>query len=677
MNSKEHEKVRHGFGLRVKFLGILFMLFLLFAANIIITNSIIGAQKQDALLINLAGRQRMISQRILRLAGQLLLYGSGASGETSGKNMMSSKRLTKPLSEKKADKGKKTAIRIRRELEDEVTLFEMTHNALLEGGKTLDSVGRIVYLQKNKSKKNQKALEEIYQKWHMLIKNVYSLIMNDSSSDESVEAVTLAFKKIEEIGLLSSLNQMVSILEQEAQERIKLLHNIQMMTLPLGVFIFFIALVYLQISILKPIKHLVNTVMMIGQGDTKKRVSVKSNGEIGFLADSFNQMMDNLEQTTVSMDFLESVVNAICESLIVTNRDREIVLANPAARDILGIKRDQDIIGKKIDQFAVHSGKKENRSLLNGQTFERLLKYGFIKDYNVSYQGKGGDIIPVSFSARTLTDSVGGFEGLVCVAKDMREYNMLQSQLIQSSKLAALGTMSAGMAHELKNPLTIVRGKAQFILHQIEEGKKPEHEFLMKNMNDIVTSADRMTIIIDHLKDFSREPNEKDWKHLDIKQVIDDSLLLLKKELEKKNIAITLEIEDDLPALWGDQNKLISVFQNLVANAADAFEDINDSREKFVKISASLINGTQINIIVEDNGSGMEKDVLENIFNPFFTTKPIGKGTGLGLSILYGIIEEHNGTVDVNSEPGKGTVFEINFPADDITQKILHDEKKE
>lgn len=680
VNSTGEIKIRQGFELRTKFLAILFLLFVLFAANLIITNNIIGTQQQDTLLINLAGRQRMISERILKLVSQLLLYRTGATGETVFKDMMSSRQFlrqdNRPLSEKEGLPVENSGTRIRKEIDEEVNLFEMTLNAFMEGGKTPDSAGKIVYIQRVESEKAQKALEEIHGKWQELIKNVYSIALNNLSSKKSEKIVTLAFKRLEELGLLLSINMVVSILEKEAQGRVELLRNIQILTLPFGLLFFLIAIIYLQIAILKPIKNLVNTVMKGIKGDTKKRADVISKDEIGFLAGSYNTMMDNLDQTTVSMDFLESVVHAIYESLIVTDRDRNIVLVNPATKDMLGIKSDREIIGRKLDEFSARSTKKRNNSLFNPDSFERLLKYGFIKNYNLNFQAKGGDVIPVSFSASTLTSSDGGFEGLVCVAKDMREYNMLQSQLVQSSKLAALGTMSASMAHELKNPLTIVKGKAQFVIHQFEDGKKPEPRSLIKDMNDIETSADRMTVIINHLKDFSRESKDEDWKYLDIKQVIEDSLLFLTKELNKKDITIVMEIAAGLPAVWGDHNKLISVFQNLVANAADAFEYINDNRKRFINISAPLIKSNEIIIMVEDNGSGIEKDELGYIFNPFFTTKSIGKGTGLGLSILYRIIEEHNGAVDVTSVLGKGTVFKVSFPTEGANQNNISTGKK-
>jgi len=191
---------------------------------------------------------------------------------------------------------------------------------------------------------------------------------------------------------------------------------------------------------------------------------------------------------------------------------------------------------------------------------------------------------------------------------------------------------------------------------------KGDDDSMAKDIETIIFCSERMTEIIAHLKVFSREAKEQDWKLLDIEDIIYNTFILIGKQLEYGNIKIIKEIGPDIPKIKGDCNMLISVFQNLITNTIDAFEDVDQSKEKIIKITVCLHERKYIKILFEDNACGMEKDVLENIFNPFFTTKEIGKGTGLGLSIIYGIIEEHNAKIDVRSVLGKGSTFSITFP---------------
>lgn len=230
-------------------------------------------------------------------------------------------------------------------------------------------------------------------------------------------------------------------------------------------------------------------------------------------------------------------------------------------------------------------------------------------------------------------------------------------KLIQASKLSSLGTMAAGMCHELNNPLSIIMGNAE-ILSKSYGLNEAERE----RLQHITHSSERMRKIVDHLRAFARESKEDDRKNIDVVSVIKNSFNILNAHLTACDISHEIVADCDR-LIFGDSVKLESIFQNLISNSRDAFAAVSDGRSKQIRFDVrSLENGT-IKITYEDNAGGIPSDVIDHIFEPFFTTKDSGVGTGLGLSISYGIIKDHRGTVAVSSTEGEGTRFEIVFPS--------------
>lgn len=231
-----------------------------------------------------------------------------------------------------------------------------------------------------------------------------------------------------------------------------------------------------------------------------------------------------------------------------------------------------------------------------------------------------------------------------------------QSQLVQSAKLASLGEMSSGVAHELNNPLHFIKGFNNRIKSAIE--KKSPNELNKNNILEYVKIIDencnRMQKIIQHFRDFSRQSeNQMDKVH--INNVIEKSFVLLNEQLRLRSIHIEKKLDPSDPIVLGDANRLEQVIVNLIANARDALEK---SPYKSITVTTELSNNNVI-IKVIDSGPGIPKDFRDKIFNPFFTTKEVGKGTGLGLSISHGIIKDHKGQISCDSNLGKGTTFII------------------
>jgi two-component system NtrC family sensor kinase len=216
--------------------------------------------------------------------------------------------------------------------------------------------------------------------------------------------------------------------------------------------------------------------------------------------------------------------------------------------------------------------------------------------------------------------------------------------------------MASGMCHELNNPLTTVKGFAEIIANSanLNEDEKLK-------MKKILTAAERMRAIVDHLRVFSRSPKQIDRKTVSVRAPITDAFDFFEPQLKLANIKTVLEIEKEVN-IYGDHNQIESVFHNLIGDSRDAFQNVTDSREKVIRIRVDMRPDNQVDIKYEDNASGMSPEVAVKIFDPFFTTKTQGEGTGLGLTVSHGIIARHGGNITVNSQIGKGSSFFITLP---------------
>ncbi|MBF0517368.1 MAG: hypothetical protein HQK97_09685 [Nitrospirae bacterium] len=242
------------------------------------------------------------------------------------------------------------------------------------------------------------------------------------------------------------------------------------------------------------------------------------------------------------------------------------------------------------------------------------------------------------------------------------------AQLIQSAKLAALGELTAGVAHELNQPLNGIKIVCQSILKDIQKDRHNPDE-LNEDLTDIVKQVDKMAAIIDHMRVFTRRSEAMNTELLNINPVIEDPFKLLDQQLKNIGIKITKTLAPGLPQIRGDVIRLEQVLINLITNARNAMAD-DKKTDKRLTITTLPEDDAGIAILIEDTGAGIPEAIKDKIFQPFFTTNAPGKGTGLGLSVSKKIIEEHGGTISVESEAGKGTTFRITLPSADIQSQI-------
>ena len=236
------------------------------------------------------------------------------------------------------------------------------------------------------------------------------------------------------------------------------------------------------------------------------------------------------------------------------------------------------------------------------------------------------------------------------------------AQLTQSAKLAAVGELAAGVAHELNQPLMVIRGYSQELL---DGDSTPE--WIRKDIKHIENQTTRMMRIIDHLRVFARQSHDV-FEQVEVNAVITDSFTLITQQLKNHNIEIITELDGAIPKIWGDHNRLEQVFLNLITNAKDAMEEkggglLTVTSQTLYK-ETSQESPAGVRVIFSDNGVGISDNIIDKIFDPFFSTKEVGKGTGLGLSIGYSIVKEHGGIITVESTEGIGTKFIIEFPVE-------------
>lgn len=359
-------------------------------------------------------------------------------------------------------------------------------------------------------------------------------------------------------------------------------------------------------------------------------------------------------------EFLENIMESSVDGIVTTNLKGKITYLNRAMEEMIQYQR-EEVLGEHISLVYVR-GIQEARDIMG------LLRAGErAENYEMDVRRKDGETLVIMNSLFLVRDEEGQVVGTAGIFKDITEQKILEAKLkatqvrlVEASKMRALGELVAGVAHELNNPLMA----SQTILHVIFKNLKencPERE----RLELIRKCNNRIEKIVEHLREFSRQ-TRPEFQELEIRQPIENALMITGQQLLNHSITIVRSLSDDLPKIVGDSNQLEQVFLNLISNARDAMEEVSGPRD--MTISTDLIEEDGIpwvRVSVKDTGAGIPKENLHKILEPFFTTKPVGKGTGLGLSLCFGIVEAHKGRIEIESEPGKGTEISVFIPVND------------
>ena len=300
---------------------------------------------------------------------------------------------------------------------------------------------------------------------------------------------------------------------------------------------------------------------------------------------------------------------------------------------------------------------------LEGIAFDKLLTPVDGEPDRSELRVASGQMLPVSTSSAELLDPVGGVRGRVVVVRDMREVADLQSRLLLSARLAAVGELAAGIAHEINNPLAFVRANLSHLEDcwkrvRPEKSNDPELDQVVADVDELVEESaegvDRAVEIIRSVRSFAHSGTTQ-REATDLRPLLDDVLHVASGQLRNR-VTVLREFQDDLPSVMCAPQQMRQVFLNLVINASQAVEDSGSV------LVAARSSEDEVIVSVADDGCGIPEDVIDRIFDPFFTTKAVGVGTGLGLGIAHQIITSHGGAIEVESGENTGTIFRVHLP---------------
>ena len=339
--------------------------------------------------------------------------------------------------------------------------------------------------------------------------------------------------------------------------------------------------------------------------------------------------------------FASEVVTSLPIGLLTTDTTHKVTLVNEAAAAIL----------KKSGERIEGSSLASVRGLDWDALLKRLTAGSTILEEEHSLVSPEGESTPVSISASWIINEEGIKLGCLFLLRDLREVTRLQEQLRRSERLSALGNMAARVAHEIRNPLSSIKGFATYFAEKNSTGQDKEFSATMIN------EVDRLNRVVSELLDFSR-PTQLKLKDGDINTVLERSLRLVEADAKTKGIDVSFSPEPGLPPLSFDAERLTQAFLNLFINAVQSM-----TKGGNLRVTAKKADGRRIAVEVADTGQGIPADVAAHIFNPYYTTK--ATGTGLGLAVVQKILEDHHGEIKVSSTVGQGSVFTVLLPQKD------------
>ncbi|HDM78442.1 MAG TPA: PAS domain S-box protein [Deltaproteobacteria bacterium] len=337
------------------------------------------------------------------------------------------------------------------------------------------------------------------------------------------------------------------------------------------------------------------------------------------------------------------------DMLFVADNSGTFFDVNKSGLDLLGYQDKAEII-KKINLKDIFANGEDFQYIFN-----ELHEKGIIRDHETAVISKDGSTKTVLFSCTIQPGQEDDPETLQGVIKDITHRKEIEKHMLRADKLASLGKLSAGLAHEINNPLGMILGYTQLLLRY----EKPETQ-RYSDLKIIEKHVRNCKAIVEDLLNFARSTETKKIES-NINELLRDVLKVMEHQFEMNGIEIIADLNEELPNMTIDPEKIKQVFMNILMNAKDAIQ----GRGKITIKSDLNSRDNTVVITFSDTGCGIRSENLPHIFDPFFTTKPTGKGTGLGLSVSYGIIQDHGGNIEVESKVDEGTTFIVTLPVKD------------
>ena len=376
--------------------------------------------------------------------------------------------------------------------------------------------------------------------------------------------------------------------------------------------------------------------------------------EIEQLTSAFEKTADNLKRTHDELKASENKYRNLFESsrdsiLIIDDRTK-IIEINGAGIKLFGYKDRSEALS--IESYFMLFWDARDASRFH----DDILENGFVQGREFLMVNREGRKRTVMVSASKRSDDDGQFTGIEAILRDVSEHRRVEKYLAQTEKLASIGELASGVAHEINNPLGVIKCYANLMSKAAGSDSQ-----LAKDIQIIRKHTDQCQSIVSSMLSFARTPEPKKTKS-QIHMVIDEILSVLEHQMNKHSITVERRYDPGVRELTVDESMIRQVFMNLLLNACQAM-----ARGGALVVESSLNDRQKmITLSFTDTGTGIPDKFINRIFDPFFSTKEEGKGTGLGLSVSYGIIKQHNGNITVHSTPGKGSTFTVSLPVDEV-----------
>jgi two-component system sensor histidine kinase AtoS len=424
----------------------------------------------------------------------------------------------------------------------------------------------------------------------------------------------------------------------------------------LGIFAILLGIlgsIFFARRITRPISGLVKTTILAAQGDLDQRIDIRTGDEIEELGKNFNHMIEQirlhrnalenrLREITSLKAYTDNILSSMTNGLVTIDLEGKVITLNETAEQILGKGRNE-MVGSPLEE-----------TLGDDHPLYRMMSETLLHEKGIFHSEmelkKEEAELWLTASTSLLTDGEGKKIGALCIFQDITGIKALEEKLRQADRLAALGTLSAGLAHEIKNPLSAIKTFVQLL------PKKFESPSFMEKFNITVPrEIDRINLLVEDLLELTRR-RIRPMVNLDVNLLILQVIDLHGEEMAKRQILFEDHLDRTIPQIQGDSEKLYRAFSNMVINSIQAMPNggrlvISSGPDQF---------SSMVKINFRDTGVGMDEETTKNLFNPFFTTKE--KGAGLGMALSQKIIEDHRGTIEVMSEKGVGTAFVIYLP---------------
>lgn len=543
-----------------------------------------------------------------------------------------------------------------------------------------------------------KRLEHVRNEMSKLNSNKTLLIKQEKALSEQLLSLSqfMSFKS----------EELTTIVDRNKQEVEEELYLLALVIFILFIFILVASWSFILFRIVLPVNKFKKYIVNVDIERLNEKHYVSRQDEVGELIDSFNRMSKKLFNTTVSRDKLvvevterkkseeklkneqdlnSTVLEGISNVVIILNSENKCVKFNQHAEQSTGYSR-KNILNKDVWNLLLPDNEQQKiNELFNRLKSEITSISGYRENHLII---KNGEHRLFEWRDDLIRDSANNVTHIISIGKDITEKRnadieneRLQRELNQSRKMEALGKLTGGIAHDFNNMLAIIIGYTELSLKKVDELN------LESSYNNYLTqikiASGRAKELVIKMLAFSRT-DQSSSSSIQLSPLLDENLLLL-KSIIPSTINVKSNNNNNLPDIWMDPVQFQQILMNLIINAKDAMDgegnldislSVNNLHGKECSSCHQTIMGLWVELVVADNGSGMEKEVVDKVFDPFFTTKDMAHGTGMGLSVVHGIVKGHGGHIIVESKKGEGTSFTLLFPPLLTKKDSLLDESK-